>query len=99
MAAKRKNPSEQPELPILSPAPPNPPPSPVPPKQDKNGHDELHVQAEQVEVVVPRPFVPGKIELPLHRRVDRSFLDYFYSELSHEPVAAPDARSAANQTL
>jgi topoisomerase-4 subunit A len=76
MAAKRKNPSEQPELPILSPAPPNPPPSPVPPKQDKNGHDELHVQAEQVEVVVPRPFVPGKIELPLHRRVDRSFLDY-----------------------
>ena len=23
-----------------------------------------------------RPFVPGKIELPLHRRVDRSFLDY-----------------------
>ena len=23
-----------------------------------------------------RPFVPGKIELPLHRRVNRSFLDY-----------------------
>ena len=36
----------------------------------------MHVQAEQVEVVAHRPFVPGKIELPLHRRVDRGFLDY-----------------------
>jgi topoisomerase IV subunit A len=76
MPAKRKNRSEQPELPIDGPTPPTPPPSPAPPKDDKNGNGELHVQAEQVEVVAHRPFVPGKIDLPLHRRVDRSFLDY-----------------------
>ncbi|MGP8198924.1 MAG: DNA topoisomerase IV subunit A [Limisphaerales bacterium] len=76
MAAKRKNAPQQPELPIDSPPPAKPPESPAPPKDGKNGHGELHVQAEQVEVMAHRPFVPGKIELPLHRRVDRSFLDY-----------------------
>ena len=70
MAAKRKNPPQQPELPSI-----NPPPA-TPPKEEKNGHGEMHVQAEQIEVIAHRPFVPGKIELPLHRRVDRSFLDY-----------------------
>src|SRR5208337_5388063 len=74
--AKRKIPSGQPELPIANPPPPKPPESPVPPKEEKNGHGEMHVQAEQVEVIAHRPFVPGRIELPLHRRVDRSFLDY-----------------------
>ncbi len=53
-----------------------PPESPAPPKEEKNGRGEMHVQAEQVEVIAHRPFVPGKIELPLHRRVDRGFLDY-----------------------
>src|SRR5271156_1995287 len=76
MAAKRKSPSQQPELPIDNPPPAKPPQSPAPPKQEKNGHGEMHVQAEQVEVIAHRPFVPGKIELPLHRRVDRRFLDY-----------------------
>jgi topoisomerase-4 subunit A len=76
MAAKRKIPSQQPELPIDSPPPAKPPEFPAPPKEEKNGHGEMHVQAEQVEVIAHRPFVPGKIELPLHRRVDRSFLDY-----------------------
>jgi topoisomerase IV subunit A len=76
MAAKRKNLSQQPELPIDNPAPAKPTESPAPPAKEKNGHGEMHVQAEQVEVIVHRPFVPGKIELPLHRRVDRSFLDY-----------------------
>lgn len=38
---------------------------------------QTHVQAENVVVVPPpRPFSPGKIELPLHSRVNRSFLDY-----------------------
>jgi len=53
-----------------------PPESPAPPKKEKNGQGQMHVQAEEVEVIAHRPFVPGKIELPLHRRVDRSFLDY-----------------------
>jgi topoisomerase-4 subunit A len=44
-------------------------------KAKGNGH--AHVQAENVATPPPpRPFVPGKIELPLHRRVNRSFLDY-----------------------
>lgn len=72
MAAKRKKTSEQPELPIGNPAPV----PPAPPKKESNGDTTLHVQAEEVEAVVHRPFVPGKIETPLHRRVDRSFLDY-----------------------
>ncbi len=41
--------------------------------QNKDGS---HVQAEAVEVAPHREFVPGKIDLALHRRVDRSFLDY-----------------------
>jgi topoisomerase-4 subunit A len=42
---------------------------------DGNGH--AHVLAENVVPSAPvRPFKPGKIELPLHRRVNRSFLDY-----------------------
>jgi topoisomerase-4 subunit A len=76
MAAKRKNPSQQPELPVDRPPPAMPPESPAPTKGEKNGRGEMHVQAEEVEVIAHRPFVPGKIELPLHRRVDRSFLDY-----------------------
>src|SRR5690349_13158260 len=39
-----------------------------------NGH--AHVLAENVPAAPVRPFKPGKIELPLHRRVDRGFLDY-----------------------
>jgi topoisomerase IV subunit A len=76
MAAKRKNPSQQPELPVANTPATKAPESTAPPKDGKNGHGEMHVQAEQVEVIAHRPFVPGKIDLPLHRRVDRSFLDY-----------------------
>jgi len=66
MAAKRKNSPQQPELPIEG----------VQPATQDNGPDQRHVQAEQIETAPARPFVPGKIELPLHRRVDRGFLDY-----------------------
>jgi topoisomerase-4 subunit A len=42
-----------------------------------NGNGHAHVLAENVVPAAPvRPFQPGKIELPLHRRVDRGFLDY-----------------------
>ncbi len=68
MAPKKKADSEgQPELPIegqeLAPV-------------DANGNGEAHVEAEQVEEVAHKPFVPANIELALHRRVDRGFLDY-----------------------
>ena len=89
MAAKRKSNPNQPELPIQE-LPDNTPgvvnAAPVPkggngespkPKPAKRGNGATHVLAENVAVPAPaRPFVPGKIELPLHRRVNRSFLDY-----------------------
>src|SRR5215471_14846723 len=87
MAAKRKNNPNQPELPIEGVAPANggaqlahpgngngrPPKT----KSGKLGKDETHVLAEKVALPAsPRPFKPEKIELPLHRRVNRNFLDY-----------------------
>src|SRR5690242_5323042 len=42
-----------------------------------NGNGHAHVLAENVVPAAPiRPFKPGKIELPLHRRVNTSFLEY-----------------------
>jgi topoisomerase-4 subunit A len=89
MSSKRKSNPNQPELPIEE-RPDNTPgvvnAAPAPkggngeapkPKPAKAGNGATHVLAENVAVPAPaRPFVPGKIELPLHRRVDRSFLDY-----------------------
>jgi topoisomerase-4 subunit A len=70
MAAKRKDSQQQPELPIDGPKPE------AQTSGNGNGSDPGHVQAEQVETAPARPFAPGKIETALHRRVDRSFLDY-----------------------
>jgi topoisomerase-4 subunit A len=48
-----------------------------PKESASNGNGHAHVLAENVVPAAPvRPFKPGKIELPLHRRVDRGFLDY-----------------------
>jgi topoisomerase IV subunit A len=69
MAAKRNNAPQQPELPIGGAESSTPAP-------EKTPNGELHVQAEQVETPVHQPFSPGKIDLALHRRVDRSFLEY-----------------------
>ncbi len=73
---KRKNPSDQPELPIEGGLP-----APEPSNGDvlesvPTAPGDGHVEAEPVELEPARPFVPGKIDLALHRRVDRSFLDY-----------------------
>jgi topoisomerase-4 subunit A len=88
MSAKRKNNPNQPELPIEGVSPANGGAAKTVPAQNgkskpskgqpsKNGNGETHVLAENVALPAPaRPFVPGKIELPLHRRVNRSFLDY-----------------------
>ncbi len=76
MSSKRKRDENQPELPIEG----------VPaisgtkkPAKNGNGNGagESHILAESVPTLPPsRPFVPKNIELPLHRRVDRGFLDY-----------------------
>src|SRR3981081_3432925 len=49
-----------------------------PAKAGKGGNGHAHVEVEQVAAaeVAHRPFSPGRIEQPLHKRVDRSFLDY-----------------------
>jgi topoisomerase IV subunit A len=41
-----------------------------------NGNGGAHIVAEATPGIAHRPFAPDKIELPLHRRVDRSFLEY-----------------------
>lgn len=45
-------------------------------KSPGKGNGDAHVLAERVESVVHRPFAPGKIELPIHRRVNTGFLEY-----------------------
>ncbi len=66
MAAKSKDSPQQPELPIEG----------AKPAAQGNGQEQKRVLAEPVETAPARPFVPGRIESALHRRVDRSFLDY-----------------------
>src|SRR6266436_2207798 len=75
MAKKRHTNPAQPELPITEPPPGGG--DAAKRKPAKNGNGETHVLAENVAVpTVPHLFKPGKINFPLHRRVDRSFLDY-----------------------
>lgn len=84
MAAKRKEDSNQPELPERG-------VKPVAPQSvngvangtaatngnGANGNGEAHIQAEAVPAeVVHRPFAPGARDLELHKRVDTNFLQY-----------------------
>jgi topoisomerase-4 subunit A len=68
MAKKRKDISAQPDLPITG----------AKANGNTNGNgDEIVAEAVPENLVhAHRPFVPGKIELPLHRRVNTSFLEY-----------------------
>ena len=70
MSDKRKKESSQPELPIegATPAPAETKPA--------NGNGAAHILAETVPVIAHHPFVPGKIDLALHRRVNTGFLEY-----------------------
>src|SRR3954468_2973871 len=73
MSKNRINKDQQPELPIDGPKKPK-----APANGNGNGNggpDEGHVQVENV-TVAHRPFVPGNLDTLLHKRVDRSFLDY-----------------------
>lgn len=77
MAAKKNKDDKQPDLPIDGVPAPAKPEGAAKAKPAKTGNAESHVQVENVEAaIVHRPFVPGKIELPLHRRVNTSFLEY-----------------------
>ncbi len=58
-------------------AAPEPAPGAGDPGHGKKSGNGTEVVAEPVPAAVAHPaFVPGRIDLPLHRRVDRSFLDY-----------------------
>jgi topoisomerase-4 subunit A len=74
MAPKRKTNPGQSDLPITD--LPKADVEPAKPKPAKNWNGETHVLAEPVVLPVARPFKPGTFDFPLHRRVDRSFLDY-----------------------
>src|SRR5580692_12151952 len=80
MAAKRKKDSGQTELPIEGAQPPAPAETPKPKAAPSNGNGSDqgtdHVIAETVEAIVHKPFNPNKLEVGLHTRVDRGFLDY-----------------------
>jgi topoisomerase-4 subunit A len=72
--AKRKTNPNQPDLPLDGLKTQN---EPGPQNGKTGGNGKSHVLAESgAAPVVPHVFVPGKIDLPLHRRVDRGFLDY-----------------------
>ena len=73
MASKRKT-EDQPQP--AQPPPPAPLAAPTPGEGGSAPNAGSHVQAEQVDLVPHKPFLPGKIDLALHKRVDRSFLDY-----------------------
>ena len=83
MAKKKKNESNQPELPIEgAKTPENGSTAPsgngeTRKKSATNGHTEIVAEAVPENLThAHRPFNPGKIELPLHRRVNTSFLEY-----------------------
>lgn len=75
MPSRRKTPPEpdQPGLPLDAAPPAGAPAGPAQPAAGSGGH----VQAETLpEELAHHTFAPGKIDLPLHRRVDGSFLQY-----------------------
>jgi topoisomerase-4 subunit A len=72
-AEKKSKDSDQNELPAADAA------SPAPAEKksaEANGNGADHVIAETVEAIVHKPFDPKKLEVGLHTRVDRGFLDY-----------------------
>jgi topoisomerase-4 subunit A len=74
-AAKRKKTShDQPELPIENGQAPGA--EPDKPAANGNGNGQDHVLAEEVPAIEHHPFAPGKQDLPLHRRVNTSFMEY-----------------------
>src|SRR6185503_15368991 len=81
MAKKRKEKNDQPEIPGLESKTNGHAPAKAK-KPSTNGNGNGH-HTEVVAEAVPaslththHPFQPGKIELPLHRRVNTSFLEY-----------------------
>ena len=78
-APKRKEKPEQPELPMDAAKPAEgeaAKDAKEPKKRGAKENGESHVLAEEVPTIEHRPFVPSKQDLPLHKRVNTSFLEY-----------------------
>src|SRR6185369_12787378 len=76
-AAKRKKPTNQPELPIEGVTGLTVEAKSPGKKVATHGNGAQHVIAEEVTATIAhRPFNPKKLEAGLHTRVDRGFLDY-----------------------
>lgn len=77
-SAKKKKDANQPELPMDAPplAAPTGRTAPGSKSTRPGGNGADHIVAEAVQAVAHRPFDPKQIQAPLHRRVDRGFLDY-----------------------
>ena len=71
-SARKKPPADQPELPIQS----TPAEAPATTSDSDATPNGDHIIAEETPGIAHRPFAPGKIELPIHRRVNTSFLEY-----------------------
>jgi topoisomerase-4 subunit A len=77
MAAKRKKDSAQLDLQISEAQKTSGEAKSKKPPSNDNGHSEIVAEAVPENLGHEhRPFIPGKIELPLHRRVNTSFLEY-----------------------
>src|SRR6185437_5667258 len=79
MSKKRKNETDQPELPIPGAKTPENDAAKAGKKAAENGNGHHEIVAESVPANLAHahhPFNPAKIELPLHRRVNTSFLEY-----------------------
>jgi topoisomerase-4 subunit A len=77
MAEKRKKESKQLDLKINGDKKAADESKPDAQSEAANGSEHTEIVAEQVPAnLVHHPFSPGKIELPLHRRVNTSFLEY-----------------------
>ncbi len=75
MPDKRKKEQAQPELPIAG-QPNSVEKAPATPEPTPSAKGEGHVLAEEVPVLESHPFEPGSLKLPLHSRVNTSFLEY-----------------------
>ncbi len=77
MSDKRKKDSKQLDLEITGAAKANASAAQPPPAASENGNGHTEIVAEAVPAnLVHHAFEPGKIDLPLHRRVNTSFLEY-----------------------
>jgi topoisomerase-4 subunit A len=76
MAAKRKKDSAQLDLQISEAQKTGGEAKPEGKTSPAGGNGRTEIVAEQVPAHAHHAFIPGKIELPLHRRVNTSFLEY-----------------------